>query len=123
MKLYLKSWQFFRKEKETLLKLRESFNDTSKDERHRRNLISIHITILHWVVEFIGFGLIIIGTFFLGHGNAIVTLTLQTWTIFIFFNLLPCVFLLNDSDLKSDIAENKYYFKFLKTFNCEKYRG
>lgn len=119
-------WSFnvnlsFRREKESLIRLRELLTDKSKDERHRRNLISLHVTVLHWVVEFSGFALILLGTFGLGHGSATITLILQTSTIFIFFNLLPIVFLVNDSDFKAEIAESTYYLQFLRIFNCEKF--
>ena len=112
----------FRREKESLMRLRELLSDKSKDERHRRNLISLHVTILHWIVEFSGFALILLGTFGLGHGSATITLILQTSTIFIFFNLLPMVFLVNDSDFKAEIAESTYYLQFLRIFNCEKFK-
>ena len=73
-----------------------------------------------WATEFSGFLLIMLGSFILGHGNATVTLILQTFTIFMIFNILPCVYLINDDDLKAQIAESKYYFTFLKNFNLEK---
>ena len=38
------------------------------------------------------------------------------------FNILPCVYLINDEDLKIMIAESRYYFNFLKIFNMEKNR-
>ena len=38
------------------------------------------------------------------------------------FNILPCVYLINDEDMKIRIAESRYYFNFLKIFNMEKNR-
>ena len=110
---------FFRDHEASLKKLRKLLSDSSKNMRHRRFLINIHIAFLGWLVEFSGFFLLILGSFVLGHGNALVTLILQTITFFIYFNILPCIYLINDEDLKSSIAESSHYFNFLKLFNCE----
>ena len=104
----------------SLKKLRKLLSDSSKHMRHRRFLINIHIAFLGWLIEFSGFFLLILGSFILGHGSALVTLILQTTTFFIYFNILPCIYLINDEDLKSSIAESRHYFNFLKFFNCEK---
>ena len=70
-------------------------------------------------MEFSGFLLVFFGSFILGHKNAVVTLILQSFCIFIFFNILPCIYLINDSDLKANFAETEIYFKFLQFFKCE----
>ena len=75
---------------------------------------------LGWLAEFLGFFLVILGSFILGNGSAIVTLILQSFTLFIFFNLLPWIYLINDSDFKANFAETKIYFNFLRFFNCER---
>ena len=75
---------------------------------------------LGWLTEFIGFFLIFLGSFILGHGNAVVTLILQSFTIFIFYNIVPCIYLINDSDLKAELAETETYFNFLRFFKSEK---
>ena len=111
---------FFRDHEASLKKLRKLLSDSSKNMRHRRFLINIHIAFLGWLIEFSGFFLVILGSFILGHGSAHVTLILQTITFFIYFNILPCIYLINDEDLKSSIAESSHYFNFLKFFNCEK---
>jgi hypothetical protein len=102
-------------------KIHKLLTDAAKDARHRRNLISIHITTFGWLVEFFGSFMLILGSFILGHGSSIVTLSLQTVTIFFYFNLLPCVLLINSSEFKEDIANNTYYIEILKFFNCAKY--
>ena len=101
-------------------KLRKLLSDQNKDIRHRRRLINIHIAMIGWATEFSGFLLIVVGSFILGHGNATVTLLLQTFTIFMIFNVLPGVYLINDEDIKANWAESKHYFNFLKHFNLEK---
>ena len=111
---------FHRTHKESLKKLRKLLSDSSKDIRHRRHLIQIHVTILEWLTEFMGFVLIFLGSYILGHGDAVVTLILQSLTIFIYFHVVPCIYLINDSDLKANFAETKVYFNFLKLFKSER---
>ena len=102
------------------MKLRKLLSDSSKDIRHRRHLINIHISALGWLAEFLGFFLIVLGSFVLGNGNAVVTLILQSFSLFIFFDILPCIYLINDSDFKANFAETEIYFKFLRFFKWEK---
>ena len=102
------------------MKLRKLLSDSSKDIRHRRHLINIHISALGWLAEFLGFFLIVLGSFVLGNGNAVVTLILQSFSLFIFFDILPCIYLINDSDFKANFAETQIYFKFLRFFKCER---
>ena len=88
--------------------------------RHRRSMISIHITVMHWLTEFLAFLVIVLGSFVFGHGNAILTLCLQTTSNFLFFNLLPCILLINHSDVKGRIAESEYYIRILKMLKLDK---
>ena len=74
---------------------------------------------LGWLTEFSGFLLIFFGSYIFGHGNSVVTLVLQSLTIFIYYIIVPCIYLINDSDLKADIAETETYFNFLKLFKSE----
>ena len=111
---------FHRTHKESLKKLRKLLSDSSKDIRHRRHLIQIHVTILGWLTEFMGFIVVFLGSYILGHGDAVVTLILQSLTIFIYFHVVPCIYLINDSDLKANFAETKIYFNFLKLFKSER---
>ena len=101
-------------------KLKKLLSAKAKDERHRRHQINIHVAILGWVAEFSGFFIVLLGSYILGHGSVVVTLTLQTLTIFVMFNLVPCVYLINDNNMKARIAESKNYFNFLKFFKLEK---
>ena len=43
---------------------------------------------------------------------------MQTLTLIIYFILLPLVFLLNDFDIKSTIADSHTYEKILNMFHC-----
>ena len=51
----------------------------------------------------------------------IVTLVLQCLSIFIYFIIVPCIYLINDSDFKAEIAETQTYFNFLKFFKSESF--
>ena len=108
----------YRSHKEQMFKLRKLLSESSKSRRRRRNLINIHITILNWMTEFLGFFFVILGSFILGHDNHVVTFFLQILTIVFYFNILPCTFLINDSELKGIIADNKLYILFLSLFTC-----
>ena len=72
------------------------------------------------MVEWFGFFIVLLGSFILGHGNASVTLLLQTLSIFTFCNVLPCVYLINDSNLKANMAESKYYLMIIRIFGFER---
>ena len=43
---------------------------------------------------------------------------MQTISMIIYFILLPVVFLINDFDIKSTIADSHIYEKILDTFHC-----
>ena len=79
--------------------------------------MKIHITFLAWITEFIGFFVIFVGTFVLGHENNLINFSLQTITIIIHFNLLPCVFLMNTPELKDFVSNGIFYEKLLNFFN------
>ena len=111
-------YYIYRQHNESAIKLRKVLSKLHQDIRHRRNLINIHITILGWLVEFFGFVLIALGSFILGHGSPIRTLYLQAFTSLFYFVCLPCTILINDSDLKKTLAENKYYKNILSIFDC-----
>ena len=83
--------------------------DSSKNRRSRRNVLSINITILGWLVELLGFLTVAIGSFILGHENSYVTLIMQVLTMLFYDILLPCTILVNSSEVKDRIAESQVY--------------
>ena len=93
--------------------------ESSIFRRHRRIMLNIHITFLAWITEFIGFFIIFLGTFVLGHENNLVNFSLQTVTIFVYFNLLPCVFLMNTPEFKDFVTESPIYEKFLQLLSWQ----
>jgi hypothetical protein len=111
-----------RTHKQQIVKLRKLLTESSKSRRHRRNLINIHITILNWLVEFIAFFFVLLGSVILGHDNSIVTYFMHSLTILFYFNILPCTFLVNKSDLKGLMAESRWYISFLNLFGCADYQ-
>ena len=74
---------------------------------------NIQITILAWLVEFIGFLLVFLGSFILKRKDSIVTLSMQTFTFFVYFVIVPSVFLVNDPYIKGVIVESRWYIKLL----------
>ena len=102
-----------------LVRLRKLLPDSTKQGRHRRNILNIQITILAWVVECCGFFFIILGTFILGHQNPLVTHCLQAVSYVVLFTALPCIYLINDSERKVNIIESIWYQKILTLFNWQ----
>ena len=100
-----------------MLKLKKLLSDASRTYRHRRNVLNIMITMLAWLVEFIGGLTIFLGSFVLGHGNSVITLTLQTLTVVFYFDILPCTFLINEEEWKISMLDNYWYTQFIKVFD------
>ena len=96
-----------------MVKLRKLLSSTSRSRRHRKNILNIQITILAWLVEFIGFLLVFLGSFILKRKDSIVTLSMQTFTFFVYFVIVPSVFLVNDPYIKGVIVESRWYIKLL----------
>ena len=95
--------------------------DSSKNRRSRRNVLSINITILGWLVELLGFLTVAIGSFILGHENSNVTLIMQVLTMLFYDILLPCTILVNSSEVKDKIAESQLYLTIFNRFGCMTY--
>ena len=101
-----------------MYRLRKVLTTASKDGRHRRRLLNIQITFLAWLAETVGFLVIFLGTFILGHESNVFNFFMQTLTLIIYFVILPLVFLLNDFDVKSDIVDSNWYGTILTIFHC-----
>ena len=101
-----------------MIKLRKVLSDESKHKRSRRNVLSIQITMLGWVVEWLGFLAVAVGSYILGSGNSNVTQILQTITILFYAVLLPCTILINSSEVKEKIAESLWYLNFITMCGC-----
>ena len=108
-----------RSHNEGMKRLRKLLDESTKDRRHRRVLLNIHITTLTWLIEFSGFFFVVLGGFFLGHENDTVTFILQTLSLIFFFIIQPCAIWINDSTLKGTILESEWYSSFLDYFDCQ----
>ena len=102
-----------------MIRLRKLLSDSSKARRHRRNVVNLQITFLAWLIEVFGFFIIFLGTFILGHENNVVNFSMQLLTMMVYFNILPCIFLINDSDVKGQIIESNWYNTILNIFNWQ----
>ena len=107
-----------RDHKASMTRLRKILTDSSKEGRHRRKILNVLITFFAWLAESIGFLVIFLGTFVLGHENNFFNFFMQTLTLVIYFNILPYVFMMHDSNLKNNIIESKFYGTILSFFHC-----
>ena len=109
--------KIFSDHKLQMFRLRKLMAESTKDRRNRCNILNIQIAILAWFVEFIGFLGIVLGSVILGHGDLLVTFSLQTFSMSIYFIILPYIYLINEqSNLKSTIADSNFYLKFTERF-------
>ena len=109
--------KIFSDHKLQMFRLRKLMAESTKDRRNRCNILNIQIAILAWLVEFIGFLGIVLGSVILGHGDLLVTFSLQTFSMSIYFIILPYIYLINEqSNLKSTIADSNFYLKFTERF-------
>ena len=99
--------------------LRKLLSDSSKKRRGRRNILCIQITLFGWLVEVMAFLTFAVGAYIFGHGNSILTLSLQTLTMTFYSIFLPCTILINGFDVKTYIVDTKWYNFLLKLFGCQ----
>ena len=102
-------------------RLKKLLSDASKNRRSRRNVLSIQITILGWLVELLGFLTLAIGSFILGHENSKVTMIMQVLTMLFYAILLPCTILINSTEVKDKIAESQAFLALFNMFGCVTY--
>ena len=109
----------FRTHKDSMVKLRKLLSSTSRSRRNRKNILNIQITILAWLVEFVGFLLVFLGSFILRRKSSIITGSMQTFTFFVYFVIVPSVFLVNDPYIKGVIIESSWYIRLLDLFSLD----
>ena len=102
-----------------MIKLKKILPDAYKNQRSRRIVLNIQITILGWLIEVFGCITIAVGVYIVGHGNGTVTLTLQICSMALYGILLPCSILVNSSEAKDFIAESGNYARVIKWFGCQ----
>ena len=102
-----------------MIKLKKILPDAYKNQRSRRIVLNIQITILGWLIEVFGCITIAVGVYIVGHGNGTVTLTLQICSMALYGILLPCSILVNSSEVKDVIAESENYRRVVIWFGCQ----
>ena len=102
-----------------MITLKNILSSTSKSRRHRRTILNIAITMFAWIVEFLGFFVVLLGTHVLGHENNVVNLTLQTLTNLIYFIIIPSVLFINESYYKDLVVESPLYTQMLRQLNLQ----
>ena len=100
-------------------KLRKLLSDDQKNRRSRRNGLSIQITILGWLVEWVAFFTLVVGSYILGNKNNTVTMTLQCVTMFFYVIFLPGSLIINSSEVKERIAESNLYLNLTTMIGCK----
>lgn len=102
----------FRTHKSSMRNLRKLLSESTKVNRRRRMHLTIQITIMSWIVEILSFFVIFLGTFILGNKNSIVTLSLQTLTALCYLVVVPSMYLVSSSDIKTMVLSSKLYLAF-----------
>ena len=102
---------FFRENEESLENLRQLLTDANKIRRRRRILLNIHITVMAWLLECLG-SISVFLMIFLPPENG-TTRGLQFITGVMYFIVVPSVYLMNSSDVKSAIVDNRIYLAFV----------
>ena len=97
-----------------MAKLKKLLDDSSKARRLRRIYLNIQITFLTWLIEFVGFLLIVFGSFIFGYKNSYLTLFLQMFSALIYIVVIPSMYLLNSYDLKEQINNSNFYIAISK---------
>ena len=105
---------FYRDNEESMVKLRKLLTDSRKIRRRRRILLNIHITIIAWLIEILG-ALTVFFMFFLPPEIGSVRGMMYISSI-LYGIVVPSVYLMNNSEDKSVILDNKIYQAFVNQF-------
>ena len=92
-----------------MAKLKKILDDSAKARRLRRIHLNIQITFLTWLVEFLGFLFVVLGSFIFGNNNIYLTFFLQMMTCLVYIIIIPSMYLLNSNDVKDLISESNFY--------------
>ena len=106
----------FREHKATMKSLRNLLTTSTRTVRNKRHLINIHVTILAWLVEFLGFFIVFLGHYIIGHN---MKFFVQVLELVCYCIVLPYVYMINDTKGKMKIAESKWYHWILRLFNSK----
>ena len=98
------------------MKLAKLLSDKSKVRRRRLTEVNIKVTFIVWFTEFVGSLILVLPPMVFGHGQVGTAIgrTLYLATCFV---LLPFLYLINDSDVKSAIVEDSWVHAIRGIFN------
>lgn len=97
-----------------MTKLKKVLVKSSKIRRNRRKLLNLQIQIFAWLVEFFS------GLFFVVAASqprhTISHDAFGLYISFIYWVVIPGIYLMNNDDFKSWVTENQLYIEFTNTF-------
>ena len=101
---------YFRENEKSLKNLEKLLPENSKVTRRRRVLLNIHIAVVAWFLEVIGylFGFL---TSFVIQNNDLMR-SFQIISSIIYFNIVPCSYLMSSLYIKDFLINNKVYVTF-----------
>ena len=115
--IYLHASLLFREHKHSMMKLRKLLADSKKIARHRRFLLNIQITFFSWIIEAVAFIMLFITCALINHENITQRLILDQVFRSLYIIVLPSIILMNESNIKGEIANSTWYITLLGFFN------
>ena len=79
-------------------------------------VVNIKVTFIAWVIEFVGSILLAFVPKVFGHG-LVGTGAGEIFILLFYFVLLPFSYLINDSDIKSAIVDENWFYAIIGIFN------
>ena len=98
------------------MKVAKLLSDQSKVRRRRLTEVNIKVTFIVWLTEFLGSLVLLLSTLVFGH-DQVGTAVGRTISLVFYFVLLPFLYLVNDSDVKSAIVEDSWVHAIRGIFN------
>ena len=95
--------------------LNKLLTDSSKTRRRRVNQVNIRVTIIVWLVEFLGSiaGVFIPSVF--GHGQLAMAIN-QVFIVLLYFILQPFSYMINSHDTKTAIVDGSWFTGIKRIF-------
>ena len=97
-----------------MVKLRKLLTDSRKIRRGRRIFLNMNITIMTWITETFGGHIFVLMSYYPDENRT--TRGLHCILGFMYMIVIPCSYLLNSSDVKKMIIDNRIYLAFTNKF-------
>ena len=95
-----------------MVRLHNLLTDKSKARRSQRILLNVQVTLLAWILEFLG---TFIGSLMIfSQQKNMTTRGLGLLTTLVYSIVVPSAYLINDVEVKNRILKNKYYLACTK---------